>query len=123
MSVYQRAWRSSDLSWATTTVRTLVRAAECYLGRGGTGQEGSRRLQLAEDETKLPEKPRPSCHRISLYPGMEVTLPLHLTTTEAWPPASCRQNPAGQLAFINSSFFAPHCEPTASTGLGYRGLP
>lgn len=91
-------------------------------GEGRSRERGEQTaLSQAEDETKLPEKRRPSCHRISLYPGMEVTLPL--ATTERWPPASCRQNPAGQLAFINSSFFAPHCEPTASTGLGYKGLP
>lgn len=93
-------------------------------GEGRSRGKGSRpSLSQAEDETELREQHRPGCHRISLYPGMEVTLPLHLTTTERWPLASCRQNPAGQLAFINSSFFAPHCEPTASTGLGYRGLP
>lgn len=50
--------------------------------RAGGKREADPSLSQAEDETKLREKHRPGCYRISLYPGMEVTLPLPLTTTE-----------------------------------------
>lgn len=67
MSVYKRTWRSSDLSWAATTV-IKPNKGRVLLGEGNRATGKQTTLLQAKDKTELREEHKPQLPQDILVP-------------------------------------------------------